>query len=198
MGPVAGQVESAVFSWPMDNRTTTAAVVVILCGFLAATVLAQDVIPLDRVIKSQRGTVTQKIANTDISIDYGRPVARGREIYGSLVPYGRIWHPGANDATSMTISRDIEVNGKPLPKGSYSLWTIPGAETWTVIFSTVAYTFHTNYPGEQRDALRLEVKPETGAHMETLTYYFPVVDGKDATLRFHWGTVIVPLAVKVH
>ena len=45
--------------------------------------------------------------------------------------------------------------------------------------------------------MRLEVKPETGAHMETLTYYFPVVDGKDATLRFHWGTVIVPLAIKV-
>ena len=156
-----------------------------------------DIIPLDRVVKSQRGTVTQKIANTDISIDYGRPVARGREIYGSLVPYGRIWHPGANDATSMTVSRDIEVNGKKLPKGAYSLWTIPRADGWTVIFNTVADTFHTNYPGEQRDALRLEVKPETGAHMETLTYYFPVVDGKDATLRFHWGTLILPLAIKV-
>ena len=180
----------------MGNLTKTASVNVLL-GLLAATVLAQDVIPLDRVIKSQRGTVTQRIANTDISIDYGRPVARGREIYGSLVPYGRIWHPGANDATSMTISRDIEVNGKPLPKGAYSLWTIPGTETWTFIFSTVADTFHTSYPGAHRDALRLEVKPETGAHMETLTYYFPVVDGKDATLRFHWGAVIVPLGIKV-
>ena len=166
---------------------------------LTAVLSAQrdEVIPLDRVTKSQRGTVSQKIANTDVTIDYGRPVARGREIYGSLVPYGRIWHPGANDATSMTVSRNIEVNGKALPKGSYSLWTIPRADAWTFIFSTVADTFHTNYPGEQRDALRLEVKPETGAHMETLTYYFPVVDGKDATLRFHWGTLIVPLSIKV-
>jgi len=97
----------------------------------------------------------------------------------------------------MTVSRDIEVNGKALPKGSYSLWTIPRADSWTFIFNTVADTFHTSYPGQQRDALRLEVKPETGAHMEALTYYFPVVDGKDATLRFHWGTVIVPLAIKV-
>ena len=173
-------------------------------GFAAALLLAtavaaqrDEVIPLDRVTKSQRGTVTQKVANTDITIDYGRPVARGREIYGSLVPYGRIWHPGANDATSMTVSRDVEVNGKPLPKGSYSLWTIPRADSWTFVFNTVADTFHTSYPGEHRDALRLEVKPETGAQMETLTYYFPVVDGKDATLRFHWGTVIVPLAIKV-
>jgi hypothetical protein len=108
-----------------------------------------------------------------------------------------MWHPGANDATSMTTSRDIEVNGKPLPKGSYSLWTIPRADSWTVIFNSVADTFHTSYPGEHRDALRVEVKPESGAHMETLTYYFPVVDGKDATLRFHWGTVIVPLSIKV-
>ena len=176
----------------------------IVIGFAAALTLAtgafaqrDEIIPLDRVIKSQRGTVTQRVANTDISIEYGRPVARGREIYGSLVPYGRMWHPGANDATSMTVSRNIEVNGKALPKGSYSLWTIPRADAWTFIFSTVADTFHTNYPGEQRDALRLEVKPETGAHMETLTYYFPVVDGKDATLRFHWGTLIVPLSIKV-
>jgi hypothetical protein len=156
-----------------------------------------DVIPLDRVVKSQRGTVTQEIANTEIRIDYGRPVARGREIYGSLVPYGRIWHPGANDATSMTLSRDIEVNGRALPRGSYSLWTIPRPDSWTFIFNSVSDTFHTNYPGEQRDALRLELKPETGAYMETLTYYFPVVDGKDATLRLHWGTLIVPLAIKV-
>ena len=165
----------------------------------AVSVFAQrdEVIPLDRVIKSQRGTVTQQIANTDIKIDYGRPVARGRELYGSLVPYGRIWHPGANDATSITISRDIEVNGKPLKKGAYSLWTIPRADSWTVIFSDVADTFHTSYPGESHDALRLEIKPETGAHMETLTYYFPVVEGKDATLRYHWGTLIVPLSIKV-
>jgi hypothetical protein len=169
-------------------------------ALLLATGLAaqrDEIIPLDRVVKSQRGTVTQRIANTDISIDYGRPVARGRDIYGSLVPYGRIWHPGANDATSITISRDIEVNGKPLPKGAYSLWTIPRTDSWTIIFSNVSDTFHTNYPGEHRDALRLEVKPESGAHMETLTYYFPVVDGKDATLRFHWGTLIIPLSIKV-
>jgi hypothetical protein len=179
-------------------RTIICLTLTLLTGATALMSAQQnDIIPLDRVIKSQRGTVSQRIANTDISIDYGRPVARGRDIYGNLVPYGRIWHPGANDATSMTVSRDIEVNSKALPKGKYSLWTIPHADSWTFIFSTVADTFHTNYPGEPRDALRVEVKPETGAHMETLTYYFPVVDGKDATLRVHWGTVIVPLAIKV-
>ena len=78
-------------SWVIGLATT----------LLFATGLAaqQDIIPLERVIKSQRGTVSQKIANTDITITYGRPVARGRTLFGSLVPYGRMWHPGADAAT---------------------------------------------------------------------------------------------------
>ena len=156
-----------------------------------------DIIPLERVIKSQRGTVSQKIANTDLTIEYGRPVARGRTLFGALVPYGRIWHPGADQGTTFTVTRDIQVNGQALAAGKFSLWTIPGADSWTFIFSRDAEAFHTSYPGETRDALRVTVKPEQGAHMESMSYYFPAVDGKDATLRLHWGTVIVPLAIKV-
>lgn len=180
------------------SSKTPALTAVFICGLLTATAVAQqDIIPLDRVVKSQRGSVSQKIANTDITIVYGRPVARGRTLFGSLVPYGRVWHPGADAGSTLETTRDIHVNGQPLPKGKYSLWTIPGESAWTFIFSKEWDVFHTSYPGQQNDALRLEVKPETGAHMETLSYYFPVVDGKDATLRFHWGTVIVPLAIKV-
>ena len=176
-------------SWVIGLATT----------LLFATGLAaqQDIIPLERVIKSQRGTVGQKIANTDITITYGRPVARGRTLFGTLVPYGRMWHPGADAGTAIDVTRDVQVNGQALPKGKYSLWTIPGESAWTVIFSKEWDVFHTSYPGQTQDALRLEVKTEAGAHMETLSYYFPVVDGKDATLRLHWGTVIVPLAIKV-
>ncbi len=171
----------------------------VLTILLGATVLAQqdDIIPLDRVVRSQRGAVSQKIANTDITITYGRPVARGRALFGALVPYGRMWHPGADQGTVLETTRAIEVNGKPLPAGRYSLWTIPQESSWTFIFSTSADAFHTSYPGEALDALRVDVTPETGAHMESMAYYFPVVDGKDATLRLHWGTAIVPLAIKV-
>jgi hypothetical protein len=177
-------------------RITVAIVFSLLLG---ASVLAQrdDIIPLDRVIKSQRGTVTQRIANTDVTIEYGRPVARGRALFGALVPYARIWHPGADQGTTFAVTRDVQINGQALPAGKYSLWTIPGAESWTFIFSRDADAFHLNYPGEARDALRLTVKPEQGAHMESMMYYFPAVDGKDATLRLHWGTVVVPLAMTV-
>ena len=172
---------------------------VVLTLFLSVAIASaqQDIIPLDRVVKSQRGTVSQKIANTDITIEYGRPVARGRALFGALVPYGRIWHPGADQGTTLNVTRDVRVNDQPLPAGKYSLWTVPGADSWTFIFSKDADAFHLNYPCEGRDALRLTIKPEQGAHMESMSYYFPAVDGKDATLRFHWGTVIVPLAIKV-
>ena len=170
-----------------------------LLSFAVAPLAAQkdEIIPLDKVVRSQRGSVSQKIANTDITVTYGRPVARGRTLFGALVPYGRIWHPGADQGTVLETTRAIEVNGKPLPAGRYSLWTIPRENGWTFVFSKNADAFHTSYPGETLDALRVEITPETGAHMESLAYYFPAVDGKDATLRLHWGTVIVPLAIKV-
>lgn len=170
---------------------------VVVLGLTALVSAQQDIIPLEKVVRSQRGTVSQKIANTDLTVEYGRPVARGRALFGALVTYGRIWHPGADQGTTFVTTREIQVNGQALPAGRYSLWTIPGADSWTFIFSRDADAFHTSYPGESRDALRVTVKPEQGAHMESMAYYFPAVDGKDATLRLHWGTVIVPLAIKV-
>src|SRR6267154_2515582 len=85
---------------------------------------------------SQRGSVTQMVAFTEISVVYGRPVARGRALFGSLVPWDSVWHPGADSATRVTFSRDVLVEGKLLRSGEYSLWLIPREHApWTVIFS---------------------------------------------------------------
>lgn len=146
---------------------------------------------------SQRAMVAQNIAHTELTIRYGRPVARGRVLFPDLVRYDRAWNPGADSATRLTISRDIEVEGTTLAAGEYSLWVIPrAAAPWTVIFSRAAHVFHTPYPGEAHDALRVDVTPEQGAHMETLAFYFPVVVREDAELRLHWGTTIVPLRIR--
>ncbi|MBI4419515.1 MAG: DUF2911 domain-containing protein [Gemmatimonadetes bacterium] len=146
--------------------------------------------------RSQHGTVSQLIAATEVSVAYNRPVARGRTLFGGLVPWNRIWHPGADSATTISFSRGVEINGQPVPAGTYSLWTIPRPERWTLILSTAARVFHIPYPGEARDALRLEVTPEKGSHMETLSFYFPLVDADSATLVLHWGTTIVPLGLR--
>ena len=156
----------------------------------------RDIIPLEEVKKSQHATVTQTIASTEISIVYNRPVARGRELFGALLPYGEIWHPGADDASTIELSRDVLVDGSPLAAGKYSLWTIPGPHEWTVIFSTAADVFHEPYPDGQ-DALRINVTPEAGTHMETMVFYFPVVEGKDTVLRLHWGDMFVAIPITV-
>lgn len=146
---------------------------------------------------SQRATVTQHIAFTEISIVYGRPTARGRELFGHLVAWDNVWHPGADSATRITIDHDITMEGHAVKAGEYSIWLIPREKAaWTVILSTVAHTFHNRYPGESKDYLRFDVTAETLSYMESLAYYFPAVNKDEATLRIHWGTVGVPIRIK--
>lgn len=146
---------------------------------------------------SQRGSVTQDVALTTISVTYGRPVARGRALFGQLVPWDSIWHPGADSATRVVFNHDVLVEGKPLKAGEYSLWLIPREHApWTVIFSRAAHTFHKPYPGERYDVLRVNVAPEAASHMETLAIEFPVVLRDEAVMRVHWGTVAVPVRIK--
>ena len=143
---------------------------------------------------SQLGTVSQLIADTRVEISYRRPVARGRELFGALVPFGRVWSPSADTAAVLTISGPLEVNGQPLAAGTYSIWTIPDRDSWTIIFSSIAPQFHMRYPGG--DVLRVTATPIAGEHMETLSFYFPMVDADSARLVLQWGKTIVPLDLK--
>jgi hypothetical protein len=163
----------------------------------ASTAAPSEIIPIEKVSKSQAAAVSQRIANTEITITYSRPVARGRELFGQLVPFDQVWNPGADQATAIALSREVQMNGRPLPAGKYSLWAIPRPDRWTVIFSKAADVYHTPYPGEDQDALRLDVAPVPGPHMEVLTFYFPMVEGKDGVLRLHWGEVMLPLSIRV-
>jgi hypothetical protein len=145
---------------------------------------------------SQRGGVSQRIADTTITLDYSRPVARGRELFGALVPWGRVWCPGADDATTIDVTTDVTIDGQALPKGKYSIWTEPNQDKWAVMFNRQAAVWHTRYPAGQ-DALRIDVTPRIGGHMETLAFYFPIVEGRKGELVLHWGTVVVPMAIEV-
>lgn len=146
--------------------------------------------------RSQHGSVAQRIGETLVTLEYNRPVARGRELFGQLVPWGRIWCPGADDATTIEASTDVTVNGQALKAGKYSIWAEPQPDQWTIIFNRRHAVWHTRYPSGQ-DALRIQSTPRTGSHMETLAFYFPVVDGPKAELVLHWGAVVVPMTIEV-
>ena len=169
----------------------SALIAFILACSLEATLPAQS-----KVRASQRGSVTQRIADTTVTLDYSRPVARGRDLFGKLVPWGKIWCPGADDATTIEVSTPVKIDGKDLPAGKYSLWAEPREERWTLIFNRDHAVWHTRYP-EGQDALRIEATPRTGSHMETLAFYFPVVDGRKGELVLHWGTVVISMGVEV-
>ncbi len=175
---------------------TTRGLALAAAALLCATPARGQGIPF-----SQHGSVSQRVGFTDVSIEYNRPVARGRRLFGdsgtrAVVKWGGIWHPGADSATTITFSKDVLVEGQPLAAGSYTLWTIPRPDAWTVIFSRALHVFHIPYPGAASDALRVEVKPEQGEHMDVLAYYFPVVAPDSAVLRLHWGEMVVPIRIR--
>jgi hypothetical protein len=145
---------------------------------------------------SQHGTVSQQIADTTVTIEYDRPVAHGRALFGSLVPWGRVWTPGANYATTIAVNTKVKVNGEELAAGTYSIWAEPQPDRWTIIFSSEHPVFHLYYP-QGKDVLRVTATPRTGEDFETLTYYFPIVDAHHAELVIHWGTVEVPVQLDV-
>lgn len=166
---------------------------------IAASLLASIPCAAQGYPFSQRGRVEQTVAFTDITVAYGRPVARGRVLFGdsALVKWDTIWHPGADSATRITFSHDVKLEGHDVKAGEYSVWLIPRANgPWTFILNHAAHVFHTPYPGASSDALRVDVTPERGAHMETLAFYFPVVLRDEAVLRIHWGEMIVPVRIK--
>jgi hypothetical protein len=113
------------------------------------------------------------------------------------VAWDRVWHPGADSATRIVFSHDVLLEGRQVQAGEYSIWLIPRADApWTFILSRAANVFHTPYPGDSLDVMRMDVAPEQGAHMETLAIYFPLVLRDDAVLRIHWGELVLPVRIK--
>jgi len=166
---------------------------------LAAVLLLAPALASAQAPSSQHAAVTQVLGTTQVTIVYNRPSARGRVLFGKggVVPWGKVWCPGADTATTIALSRNMAVGGQPLAAGKYSIWAIPGPDEWTLIFSRAADVFHIPYPGEARDALRLKVKPQVGPYMESLGFYFPAADAERALLNLHWGETIVQVSLAV-
>src|SRR6185295_3666428 len=109
---------------------------------------------------SQHSIVKQRVGLTDVEVDYSRPNKNGREIFGGLVPYGKLWRTGANAVTKIRFSNAVTLGGKEIPAGEYALFTIPTANEWTIIVSKDAKVQSTADYKQENDAARLTAKPE--------------------------------------
>jgi len=164
---------------------------------IAAAVLLPAASPAQGYPFSQRASVTQTVAFTDIAVTYGRPVARGRTLFGQLVPWDSVWHPGADSATRISFSHDVVLEEHEVKAGEYSLWIVPrDHRAWTFILSRAAHVFHKPYPGPTDDVFRVDVMTESVSHMESLAIYFPAVLRDEAVMRIHWGETSLPLRIK--
>jgi hypothetical protein len=169
-----------------------------ICLFIIASLpLAAQTPPpalkLPRV--SQHMVTTQTVGLTDITIDYSRPAVKGRAIWGGLVPYDKVWRTGANEATQISFSDDVTINGQQLPKGTYSLHTIPGKDSWTLIFNKTAKQWGSFNYKQEDDALRVTAKPEKSMFHELMSIDFPQVTNDSATVAIRWENVSVPFTV---
>src|SRR5438874_5135885 len=164
-----------------------------LCG----TVSAQSDLKLPDV--SQAAEVKQRIALTDITIKYHRPLVNGRKIWGGLVPYGKVWRAGANENTTIEFSDPVSVEGQPLAKGVYGLHMIPNPDSWTVIFSKTNTGWGSYSYKQDEDALRVNVKPKPLAQSEeALEFEFEDLKPTSTAVTLKWEKLGVPFTVSIN
>lgn len=174
----------------------------------SANVFAQATFPRP----SQKSTLSQTVGDTEVSVVYHRPNVKGRPIFGCqtndvipkggvtypcLVPGGQVWRTGANEATVFEINNDVMINGQKLPKGKYSLHTIPGASEWTIIFNKNWGQWGSYSYDQKDDVLRVTAKPTTGDMKETMTIAFDDVTENKANVVVAWEKVRVPFTLDI-
>src|SRR6266487_3671638 len=163
---------------------------------LTGAAFAQNDLNLPDV--SQAAEVKQRIALTDITITYHRPLVNGRKIWGALVPYGKVWRAGANENTTIEFSDPVSVDGQPLAKGIYGLHMIPNPDSWTVIFSKTNTAWGSYSYKQDEDALRVNVKPRALAETkEALEFEFEDLKPESTAVVLKWEKLGVPFTVSI-
>jgi hypothetical protein len=166
-----------------------------LCA-LALALAAPAAAQMDLPRPSPFAKVSQHVGLTEITVDYSSPAVKGRTVWGGVVPYGKLWRMGANQATKITFSKDVVIDGKPVPVGTYALFAIPAKDAWTIIINKNPNQGGTFSYKPELDVLRLTAKPKTVPARERMTFIFANTTEDTTTLELEWGTVRVSFAIK--
>ena len=172
---------------------------VLLICLLSVVLIITTVLPAaaergdDTKRKSKNGKIEGVIDGVNVVLEYGRPKVNGRTIWGDLVPFDKIWRTGANEATTISFSKDVTVEGKELAAGTYSLFTIPGKDKWVVVFNKTAKQWGASKYDEKQDALRVKTKPSAKEHVEEMTFK---IDGNKVVLCWEKLGVSFTVAAK--
>ena len=143
-------------------------------------------------------TIKQRVGLTDIEVVYSRPGIKGRTIFGGIVPYDQVWRTGANQATKITFSTPVKLDGNDIPAGTYALFTIPGEDEWTIILNKDASQFGAFQYNEKDDLVRFKVVPvKLGETIETFTIEFNHIRDDSAIINLVWEKTVVPIKLEI-
>jgi hypothetical protein len=162
---------------------------------LAGLTVAQDSLPIPQLSPPAEHSWT--VGVTEIDVAYHAPSVRGREIFGSKVPYGVVWRAGANLNTIVTFQHDVSVEGHAVPAGVYGVHMIPDAHEWTVILSKDSTAWGSSRYRQDNDAMRAVVEAQQRPHRERLEFVLDDVETGAATLALHWGETYVPMRIEI-
>lgn len=146
---------------------------------------------------SPKAMVSQTIGTTDITIEYHRPGVKGREIWGGLVPYDQPWRMGANEATTISFSDPVKIEGHDLKAGTYSMFAIPGHESWTLVINEDPDQWGAYGYDSSKDALRVDVKPVKAPHTEWMRFTVDPTSPTSAVMTLNWENVALPISIEV-
>jgi len=182
----------------MKFTTLPRLVVPVLAGILLAQALPAQSSEVQFPAASPASTVKQRVGLTDIEIAYSRPGVKGRRIFGGLVGYDAVWRTGANTATSISFSTPVKFGGKDVAAGKYSLFTVPGANEWTVILNENPEQWGAYRYEKEKDVLRVKAKPvKLATPVETFTIDINDIRDESATLSLAWEQTRVSVPIEI-
>jgi len=178
----------------MNTKALLSSAVIVPALLLAACASAQTP-RLEFPSPSPLSTLKQRVGLTDIEIVYSRPSARGRPIFGGLLPYGKVWRTGANEATTFVTSGDVVVGGKTIPAGSYTLFTVPNKDKWTLIINKKTGEWGIPYKYEGDELARVDMKvSKLDSPVEDFTISYEK-SGNGCTMQIKWEQTVASLHI---
>ncbi|MGA9779959.1 MAG: DUF2911 domain-containing protein [Verrucomicrobiia bacterium] len=170
-----------------------------VCGLAFVSRLPAQTPGVEFPAASPACTLKQRVGLTDIEVDYSRPGVKNRTIFGGIVPYGQVWRTGANQATRLTFSTPVKLEGHEIPAGTYALFTIPGENEWTIVINKDANQWGAFQYNEKDDVVRFKVTPVTlmDTRIETFTIEFNHIRDESAVLNLVWDNTVAPIRLEV-
>src|SRR5208283_596763 len=177
------------------NPRMLRSLVVAMSGLALVSGLQAQTPRIDFPAASPACTLKQRVGLTDIEVVYSRPGVKNRTIFGGIVPYGQVWRTGANQATKITFSTPVKLEGNDIPAGTYALFTIPDEKEWTIIISTNAAQWGAFQYNQKDDFTQFKVPSETlkDTTIETFAIEFNRIRDESAVLTLAWEKTVVPI-----